>query len=153
MPVIFFNAGLSPKVKRLDIAEKVVAIARESMGEIKFVVMDGETPPDQVPTFMQASDCLLFTSDFEGSPTVIQEAMACALPIVSVPVGDIPERLRDVVPSYILPRDADRLAEALVRVLRERPRTNGYDVALREVGSEATSRLLENVYRYVARVD
>ena len=152
VPVIFFNAGPSPKVKRIDLAEKVVAIARRQIGEIKFVIMDGGLPPNQVPTLMQASDCLLFTSDFEGSPTVVQEAMACNLPIVSVPVGDIPERLRDVVPSSILPRDPDRLAEAVVRILRERPRSNGYEVALRDVGTEATSRLLDGLYRHVAGV-
>lgn len=153
VPVVFFNAGLSPKVKRIDLAEKVVAIARRSISKIEFVIMDGEMPPDRVPTLMQASDCLLFTSDFEGSPTVVQEAMACNLPIVSVPVGDVPERLRDVVPSYILPRDPDRLAEAVVRILRERPRSNGYEIALRDVGNEATSGLLDRLYRHVARAD
>ena len=44
----------------------------------------------------------------------------------------------------------DRLAEAVVRILRERPRSNGYEVALREVGTEATSRLLDSLYRHVA---
>lgn len=148
-PVVLFNAGLSPKVKRIDVAEKVIAIARQKIATIKFVTMDGTVSPDQVPKLMQGSDCLLFTSDFEGSPTVIQEAMACNLPIVSVPVGDIPERLRDVVPSFILPPDPERLAEAVVDVLRRRPRSNGYEIALRDVGNEAMSRLVEGVYRHV----
>lgn len=151
VPVVFFNVGPSPKVKRFDIAQKVIELARKEIPDIKFVTMDGNLPPDQVPTLLQASDCLLFTSDFEGSPTVIQEAMACNLPVVSVSVGDVPERLQNVEPSYICPRDPAQLARAVLRVLRERPRSNGHAIAVREVGSEATSRLLDAVYRCTAR--
>ena len=148
-PVVLFNAGSSPRVKRLDVAEQAIAIARKSFDALKFVVMDGNVPPDNVPTLMQASDCLLFTSDFEGSPTVIQEAMACNLPVVSVPVGDVPERLQDVTPSYLVSLDPEKLAEAMVRILRERRRSNGYEIAIRELGNEVTSNLLEQVYLHV----
>ncbi len=40
---------------------------------------------------MKASDVLLLTSYWEGSPNVIKESMACNLPIISVDVGDVKE--------------------------------------------------------------
>jgi len=146
VPTVIFNAGTSPEVKRLDLALAAIEIARSSLANIRFVVLDGTIEPAMVPMMMNASDCLLCTSDFEGSPTIIQEAMACNIPIVSVPVGDVPERLRDVTPSYIVPRDPQLLSDALVEVLRTRPRTNGFEIALRDVGIEPIVRSLEVVY-------
>jgi teichuronic acid biosynthesis glycosyltransferase TuaC len=38
---------------------------------------------EQVPIWLNASDVLLVTSHHEGSPTIVKEALACNLPIVS----------------------------------------------------------------------
>lgn len=47
----------------------------------------------QVTALMYASDALLLTSHMEGSPQVVKEALATGLPIVSVDVGDVRERI------------------------------------------------------------
>ena len=66
---------------------------------------------------MNAADCLLVTSH---TPTVIQEAMACHLPIVSVEVGDVRERLADVRwRAGLSRRDPRVLGEAVAAVLRQ----------------------------------
>lgn len=43
----------------------------------------------QVKELLNRGDCLLMTSISEGSPQVVKEALACGLPVVSVPVGDV----------------------------------------------------------------
>lgn len=146
VPTVIFNGGASPRGKRLNLAITAIEIVRRSLPDIRFVVLDGKVDPMIVPTMMNASDCLLCTSDFEGSPNIVKEAMACGVPIVSVPVGDVPERLRDVTHSHIVPRDPQKLGDALLAVLRTRPRTNGYEIVLRDVGSEPIVRSLEAVY-------
>ena len=125
--VVLFNAGHYPTsiVKRLPLAQKSVAIAAERCGPIRMEVMDGSTPPDRVPLLMNAADCLLMTSSHEGSPTVVKEALACNLPVVSVDVGDVAERIRGVTPSAIVGDSAPEIGGALGCILAERKRSNG----------------------------
>jgi glycosyltransferase involved in cell wall biosynthesis len=78
-----------------------------------------------MPVLMNAADCLLVTSDAEGSPTVVQEALATNLPIVSVDTGDVAERLTGVRQTCIVPRNANMLGDALVELLRQNRRTDG----------------------------
>ncbi|WP_153557017.1 glycosyltransferase family 4 protein [Roseimaritima sediminicola] len=73
--------------------------------------------PDLVPWYMNACDAMLMTSLIEGSPNVVKEAMACDTPVIGVPVGDVETMLQDVPGCWVCPRDADRLAHAVDRVL------------------------------------
>lgn len=123
--VVLFNAGFSPRLKRLDLAEKALELLRYLDPSVRLEVLHGRIPHEVMPHLMNAADCLLLTSDYEGSPTVIKEALACGLPIVSVDVGDVRERLEGVTPSEIVARTPSALAEALKRVLSVGGRSNG----------------------------
>jgi len=123
--VVLFNAGLSPAIKRLDRAQGAVEIARQICGPMRLHVLDGTADPGDVPVMMNAADCLVLTSDWEGSPTIIQEALACGLPVVAVDVGDVPEMLNGVSPSEVTSRRVDEIGEALARILLDRRRSNG----------------------------
>lgn len=123
--IVIFNAGAWPAVKRLDLAQAGVHKAEALCGPIRFVTLDGSVAPSGVATMLNAADALLMTSDWEGSPTIVQEALACNLPVVSVDVGDVRERLTDVSPSYIVGRDADEIGTALAEILQVPMRSNG----------------------------
>jgi teichuronic acid biosynthesis glycosyltransferase TuaC len=143
---VIFNASRDPMTKRLDLAQASVKAAEKLCGKIRFVVLDGNVRPDLVPTIMNASDCLLLTSDREGSPTVIQEAMACCLPVVSVDVGDVRERLRGIEPTRIVSRDAKVLGQAVAEIITQRERANGRPNAER-ISTEKVARQLISVYQ------
>jgi glycosyltransferase involved in cell wall biosynthesis len=51
---------------------------------------------------MIASDFLIFTSIHEGSPNVIKEALACNLPIISVDVADVKQRIEHIQGCYLV---------------------------------------------------
>jgi glycosyltransferase involved in cell wall biosynthesis len=146
--VVLFNAGRHPAVKRLDLARAAVAAAADLGGPIRFVVADGAAPPGSMPTLMSAADCLLITSDYEGSPTIVKEALACNLPIVSVAVGDVRDRLKGVEPSRIVSRDPVDIGRALAEVLAIRSRSNGR-ASVRDLdGTKIALRLLA-AYQHV----
>jgi glycosyltransferase involved in cell wall biosynthesis len=147
--IVLFNAGKNPDVKDPALAAAAVAEAKSSVKDVRFVVLDGSARPEDVPLYMNAADVLLLTSRSEGSPTVVQEAMACNLPVVTVDVGDVRERLEGVAQCEVVgSRDPAALGMALARVLRAGRRSDGraHAEAL-DVGAIA-SRLVE-FYRFV----
>ena len=55
-----------------------------------------------IPFYMNACDILLIMAFIgEGSPTMIKEAMACNLPIVSKDVGDVKEKIQGLENCFI----------------------------------------------------
>lgn len=58
-------------------------------------------PNTEMVYYYNAADVVLLTSNREGSPNVIKEAMACNRPIVSTDVGNVSELIRDLENCYI----------------------------------------------------
>jgi teichuronic acid biosynthesis glycosyltransferase TuaC len=144
--IVVFNAGAWPVGKRLDLARAGVSKAEAVCGTIRFVVLDGTVPQDKVATMLNAADALVVTSDWEGSPTIVQEALACNLPVVSVDVGDVRERLTGIVPSHIVERDADCIGQALAAILARPVRSNGCAV-VETISQAHIARQTVAVYR------
>jgi teichuronic acid biosynthesis glycosyltransferase TuaC len=144
-PVVLFNAGLSPSVKRLDLAEQAVGLLRQRVPTVRMHVLDGRTPHQELPLYMNAADCLLVTSDFEGSPDIVKEALASNLPIVSVDVGDVRERTSGVSGAEIVARDPQALASAAERMIRSGTRSNGRE-KIAELDSNRISNEVIRVY-------
>ena len=78
-----------------------------------------------IPYYLNASDLLLLCSDSEGSPTMVKEALACNVPVVSVNVGDVKERLDGVKGSVLAEKDPSALARAIIGVINSKEIFNG----------------------------
>jgi glycosyltransferase involved in cell wall biosynthesis len=148
--VVLFNAGHDPRNKRLDLAESALKAARQWASSVRLEVLDGRIEPARVPAMMNAADCLLVTSDAEGSPTIVQEALATNLPVVSVDVGDIAERLEGVAFSRVAQRDPQELGRALAEVLNPPRRSDGRKKA-EEFSSTRIARELGRLYGEVMK--
>jgi teichuronic acid biosynthesis glycosyltransferase TuaC len=123
-PVVLFAADPRLASKRVDLAQAACAAARRRGWDCRLHIAHG-VPPDRMPLLMNAADCLLLTSAAEGSPNVVKEALACNLPVVSTPVGDVRALLQDVSPSAVAAPEPDALASALIDCTRDGDRSNG----------------------------
>lgn len=142
--VIFLGNPKNP-VKRYHLAEESVNILRKRMN-VELIPLYGISHR-KVPLFMNASDALILTSIHEGSPTVIKEALACNLPIVSVDVGDVYHRISNVSGCVLCAKDNPELiAEGLAKVLCSRTRIKGRE-AVADCDLKLTAEKITAVYR------
>jgi glycosyltransferase involved in cell wall biosynthesis len=75
---------------------------------------------DMRPIYEQA-DILVLTSDFEGTPNVVLEAMASGLPVVATRVGGVPEVVRHGETGYLSdPEDNQSMTDALLTLINHR---------------------------------
>ena len=83
---ILFPSNPKRFEKNYQLLEKSFAILEDKEIIIHALV---NVPNNETPTYLNASDLIVLTSLWEGSPNVIKEAMACNKTIVSTKVGDI----------------------------------------------------------------
>ncbi|PWU19380.1 MAG: hypothetical protein C5B50_06680 [Verrucomicrobia bacterium] len=147
---VLFATSAGDPVKRPELARAAVAKLEEEGRRVQFHVLSG-IPNTQVPIWLHASDALLLTSRHEGSPTIVKEALACGLPIVSVKVGDVPERIEGIEGCYLAEADAADLARKLELICECLPRLE-CKKKLHDLSSDAVAIRLEQFYQEVLRV-
>lgn len=116
-PVIMFPGARNVGLKRFDLFERATDLARRASPALRTVCL-GDFDRDTIPLVMNAADATLMTSDSEGSPIAVRESLACETPVVSVPVGDVPEVLDGLPGCAIASRQPSELAEKLLEALR-----------------------------------
>lgn len=99
-------------MKGVRLFDEVISALRSSGEHVQPVSLEGYSRADAVRV-MNAVDVVLMTSRSEGSPVAIKEALACRTPVVSVPVGDVAEVLRDLPVCAVKERDVKGLANSV----------------------------------------
>jgi glycosyltransferase involved in cell wall biosynthesis len=143
--LVLFVGNPEEARKRHGLARDIVSRLDRSLDAE--LVVAWQVPHELIPVYMNACDALLFVSMYEGSPNVVKEALACNLPIVSVVVGDVPERLRDVQGCVVCADDdPGNMATALGAVLRANRRIDGR-AAVRELDENLLAERTIQIYR------
>jgi glycosyltransferase involved in cell wall biosynthesis len=157
-PSLLAVGRLEPQ-KGFDVLVRAMASVRASVPDVALVIA-GEGPERQrlehiasnlglqgavrllgrredVPALMESATLLVHPARWEGFGLVLLEAMRSALPIVATAVGGIPEVVEDGVTAVLVPpEDPERLADAILLMLREPDRA-------RAMGSAGFARLQE----------
>ena len=175
--MVLAAARLYPQ-KRLDRFLEAIRLARRSCPQILGVIAgDGELRGEleahaarlgivpggaiflgqrsDVPCLMKGADIFVLTSDWEGMPNVVQEAMAACLPVVSTKVGAVPDIVIEGKTGHVVEvDDVQGLADHIVGLAMDPVRRKEMGQAGRKRVSTAYSldRLrvsLERIYHQV----
>jgi glycosyltransferase involved in cell wall biosynthesis len=91
-----------------------------------------------IPDVLGAMDAFVMSSDYEGNPLSVLEAMASGLPIVSTAAGGVPNLFEAGREGFLVPPgDQQALAKSLNSLLK-------YEAARQSMGAAAKSRAKKN---------
>ncbi|MGP0591606.1 glycosyltransferase [Nitrospira sp. T9] len=141
---LLFPTNSGDPCKRYFLAKAAIEIIRKKGIQTELHQLCG-VPHNEVPLWLNASDAIILTSLHEGSPNIIKEALACNLPIVSVDVGDVKERIQKIEGCYIAMPDPDDLGEKLQLVQAGKQRVSGR-CSMQELSLEKVAIRLRNLY-------
>ena len=70
-----------------------------------------------IPELLNAADVFVLSSDYEGNPLAVLEAMAAGKPMISTAVGGVPELVEGGCGLLVPPGDAQALSRAMCHML------------------------------------
>lgn len=148
-PVVLASGQSDGPVKRLDIAAAAVELTRKQFPELSLELLRG-VPPAEVPWHLNAADVVILTSQHEGSPNIVKEALACNRAVAAVDVGDVRHWIEDTPGCRLCDRNPASLAEALCKAVAAGGRSEGRQVISRISLDNIAARILE-VYEEALR--
>jgi len=135
---VLLYVGRLTRIKRLDVLVKAFALMSRVRDDARLVIvgdgperakierlaqsldlrekvtMTGEQPNRLAVALMAESDMLVLSSDNEGTPVVIIEALSVGTPVISTNVGGIPEVVDEGCGILVSRRSAELLAQAML---------------------------------------
>ncbi len=143
--IISFISSGGRGVKRPELARAVRDNLAAKGFNVRLLEITGVAPVD-VPKWISASDCMLFTSLREGSPNAVREALACGVPTVSVSVGDVERWIKTDPFSRVSTTDSAEEMASLVEEVWDLAEPRIMRADLREVSLDSHIKTLISVY-------
>jgi glycosyltransferase involved in cell wall biosynthesis len=105
----------------------------------------GELRNTSISEVINIANVLALCSTYEGSPTVIKEALACNVPVVSTDVGDAKEVLSEFKGCMISKKELPEFEKALETVLN-RKNVPDYRCLIKKYSYEKVSKETFAIY-------
>lgn len=125
--IVLFPYAPDYERKNFPLAKRVVNQAETELQTKVTIKTISDVAHSEMVYYYNASNVVLLTSKYEGSPNTVKEALACNIPIISTDVGDVHKRLQDVNRSHVGQTETE-LVDRLVEVLKINQRTNGREI-------------------------
>jgi glycosyltransferase involved in cell wall biosynthesis len=117
---LFFPADPERPEKRVERARQVAGRAGAEL------LTGGGINPAEMPYWVNASDAVMVTSDYEGFGLAFLESLACEVPVMTTPVGIAPRLMRSLPNTLCTPFDAESWSRFAIELLaKPDPRTPG----------------------------
>ncbi len=129
-PVVFFPPHPRNMRKRFELARQAYGFVQR-MHPRALLLTGGSIDADAMPIYYNAADVMVQTSYCEASPTVVKEALACEVPVVSTDVGDTAEVVAGVSYCWICSEDPREISDRILDSVGRRA-VGGRDHLLRK---------------------
>lgn len=146
--VMFSLSETHRKSKGAEIAELAIR-ELQKRGIPAVLRKPNKIPHSEMAIWMNAADVFLLTSEHEGSPNVIKEALACNTPVVSTDVGDVAERIEGIEGCYLTKREVVEIANHLEKVYQNPIKIQSRAKIENEVSLEVIAQKLVTIYQTV----
>lgn len=108
----------------------------------------GAMHQDDICELYQASDLFLLASDFEGMPICVLESLACGLPVVSTPVGEVKLAITNGVSGEVCDTfDVPEIAEKCSTVLNN-PETYNRTNCINSISEYTGEKVVERMFSF-----
>ncbi|THB77281.1 MAG: colanic acid biosynthesis glycosyltransferase WcaL [Desulfobulbaceae bacterium] len=123
------------------------------------ITFHGYVPHDQIQTYYKQADILIMpcvidsSGDRDGIPTVILEALACCVPVITTPVSGIPELIIHKHNGLLAsPGNPEEIAQSVIQLiedtaLRRQIVKNGYRDVMAEFSNQTNIQKLLTLYQ------
>ncbi len=114
------QAGLSFRLDLVGPLSDTIAARCQEAGLQPMIDQLGPVPLAERIAFFKRADIFVLPTYAEGLPIAVLEALAAGLPVISTPVGGIPELIEDGVEGYLVaPGDVEALANRLAQLIQD----------------------------------
>jgi teichuronic acid biosynthesis glycosyltransferase TuaC len=142
--------------KRYDLFLKVVKELNAQLKSKNLEVLPlaiSDVTRETIVLYYNAVDCYLLTSDFEGSPNAVKEALACGTPVVSRNVGSTIDLLKGVPNCEVVDGEsAVLLAEAVLNTIVNQEKLNVRDSFMKKnLDTVSVTNQITQIYRDVVK--
>lgn len=86
--------------------------------ELKEVIFMDSLEHDKIPEIMNCADVFALSSLYESGPLVVQEALACGIPVVTTNVGRVQEFIKSDAIGRIVERNEKDFARAIIEIFK-----------------------------------
>lgn len=142
------NGNVNNPIKRFDKFKQVIEGYNSSNPKffIKPLILS-KVNRELVPYYYNSADVMILTSDHEGSPNAVKEAMACNLPIVSTNVGDVSRLLENVENCFVSKNNAIHDLVEKLQLIDFNKKSNGRKIIMElALNQKSIALKLKKVY-------
>ena len=147
--VLFTANALRDPIKRFSLCERTIAIVKQNIGDVTLKIASGISHTD-MPSFVATCDAVLCTSETEGWPNSVKEALACNVPFVSTDVSDLSEIADQENTCRVCEPDPNSLARNLCEVLQS-PRSPSLRRHVEHMDLKPSCERLMRIYESLVR--
>lgn len=116
------------------------------------VFLLGNMGQETLALFYRASDVLLLTSNFEGMPMCVLEALGCGLPVVSTNVGEVKKVVESEFSGEIVESEFPECISKAVEKVLSNPDRYSKDSCIRAISQYTPQKVLKPVYETIKRL-